>query len=144
MGIRDIASFPVAGLALPDSALFMWVVSCNLKDGLAVGKSWGFEFKTIVFVWSKTVKDGSRPAIGLGYWTRQSVEVCHQRLAQALERGGQAVRPDSAGSTLGESPGGLWQDRGVVARSVRRAFRPDSPAGMGVMRLTISEALRTG
>ena len=107
MGIRDIASLPVAGLALPDSALFMWVVSCNLKDGLLVGESWGFEFKTIAFVWSKTVKDGSRPAMGLGYWTRQvgrGVPAVHQRLAQALERGGQAVSSRLRGERTRRSP----------------------------------------
>ena len=135
MGIRDISVAKSEEL-LPDSALFMWVVSRNLKDGFFVGELWRFEFKTIAFVWSKTVKDGSRPAIGLGYWTRQvgrGVPAVHQRFSQALERRGQAVHPNSAGSTLGEAPRGLWQDRGAFARSVRRAFRPNSPTWLGVM-----------
>ena len=110
MSVEDIKDLPVRGLALPDSALFLWVVSCNLKDGLAVSESWGFEFKTIAFVWSKTVLDGSRPAIGLGYWTRQSVEVCllfTRGSPRRLSAGVRQFHPNSPRGALSEARRGI-------------------------------------
>jgi N6-adenosine-specific RNA methylase IME4 len=73
--IREI---PVGDLAAADCALLMWVVDSHLDEAIELGKAWGFQFKTIAFIWCKTTH---RPKqftwcapetvhrIGMGYWT---------------------------------------------------------------------------
>jgi len=60
----------------PDCALFLWIVDSHLPEGLDLMAEWGFEYKTIAFTWVKTTIAGDRPAIGMGYWTRKSSEIC--------------------------------------------------------------------
>jgi N6-adenosine-specific RNA methylase IME4 len=70
-----LADLPVSSIAAPDCALFMWVVSSHVGQSIDLARAWGFEFKTIAFVWHK----GSSPdhaKIGMGYWTRQQAEIC--------------------------------------------------------------------
>ena len=75
ISIEDIKALPVRGLALPDAALFLWVVSLNLGS------------------------------------------------PRRLSTGVRQFRPNSAGSTLGEAPGGVWQDRGAVREVDERILR---------------------
>lgn len=72
----EIEALPVADMAADDCALFMWAVMPQLPEALAVIKAWGFTYKTCAFTWVKTTKDGERPAMGMGYWTRANAEVC--------------------------------------------------------------------
>jgi N6-adenosine-specific RNA methylase IME4 len=58
-----------------DCVLFMWVTMPQLRLGLNVMNSWGFDHKTTDFTWVKTNRDGS-PFKGLGYWTRANAELC--------------------------------------------------------------------
>lgn len=78
MGRDALAALPVADLALPDCALFMWVVDSHLDEALALalGKAWGFAFKTCAFVWFKGRNEGQVPKVGMGYWTRKQTEQC--------------------------------------------------------------------
>ena len=76
MSQKEIEALPVARLATDDCALFMWAVMPQLPEALEVIRAWGFEYKTVAFVWVKTTKDGNRPATGMGYWTRANAEVC--------------------------------------------------------------------
>ncbi len=55
--------------ASKDAALFLWTVDSHLPDGIELAQAWGFQYKTIAFVWDK----GS---IGMGYWTRKEAEIC--------------------------------------------------------------------
>lgn len=73
---ENLFDIPVRDFAEKDCALFMWVVDSHLPDALVLADAWGFEFKTIAFTWVKMTKDGARPRIGMGYWTRKSSEVC--------------------------------------------------------------------
>lgn len=60
-----------------DCALFLWVVDSHLDQGIALMRRWGFEYKTIAFVWVKTCKtDPMRPRMGMGLWTRKQAEIC--------------------------------------------------------------------
>ena len=70
-----LASMPVADMAAPDCALFMWVVDSHMDEALRLGAAWGFKFKTVAFVWAKTTHLGN-PMIGMGYWTRKQTESC--------------------------------------------------------------------
>lgn len=69
MSFEALMSLDMGVLAAPDCALFMWVVDAHLEQGLELGRHWGFNYKTIAFIWAK-------PSIGMGYWTRKEAEVC--------------------------------------------------------------------
>lgn len=64
-------------VAAPDCAMFLWVTSPLIPDTLKLAQEgWGFKFKTVAFVWSKTTRDRLKNVMGLGYWTRPYTEQC--------------------------------------------------------------------
>lgn len=68
-----LGHLPVAQIAAPDCALFMWTVGSHFKEAIQLGEAWGFEYKACAFVWVKS-KLGGWPKIGMGYWTRAQTE----------------------------------------------------------------------
>jgi N6-adenosine-specific RNA methylase IME4 len=66
MELADICKLPVADLATPDAALFLWTASSTLVEALQVMEAWGFKYTTNVV----GVKDRSR----LGFWVRNQHE----------------------------------------------------------------------
>ncbi|PZP69505.1 MAG: hypothetical protein DI604_17865 [Delftia acidovorans] len=70
MSLNDIKALPVADVAAKDCLLFMWTVSHLQAEAVDVGRAWGFAPVSIAFVWDKG-------RMGMGYWTRQEVEICH-------------------------------------------------------------------
>lgn len=72
---RELCDIPVATACADDAALFMWVVDSHFEEALALGRSWGFAFKTCAFVWVKS-RLGGWPHVGMGYWTRKQTEQC--------------------------------------------------------------------
>ena len=44
---------PVADLAAPDSALFLWATFPQLPEALRLIEAWGFTYKSVAFVWLK-------------------------------------------------------------------------------------------
>lgn len=99
MSLDDICALPVASIAAPDAALFLWVVQPMLPEALRVLESWSFSFRTVAFCWVKMRKgwDGKtheRPRLGLGYHTRSGMEQCwlairgkgYKRKAQGIEQ----------------------------------------------------------
>ncbi len=83
MSTADIAALPVAELAAPDCALFMWITWPQLFDSKDVLDGWGFTYKTCAFSWTKAhagqiemFDDGLPAQVGMGYWTRANSEVC--------------------------------------------------------------------
>lgn len=75
MTIDDIKSLPVGDIADKDSVCFMWVVSPELPKCIEILKAWGFEYKTVAFVWDKETKYGKNH-FGMGYYTRPGAELC--------------------------------------------------------------------
>lgn len=78
---EDIAALPVAGLAASDSVLIMWTCWPVLHRSFAILAAWGFEYKTLAFIWVKGAAlplfpDDARATMGLGYWTRANSEPC--------------------------------------------------------------------
>jgi N6-adenosine-specific RNA methylase IME4 len=55
--------------AAADCALLMWSVDSHLAQAISLMGAWGFQYKTVAFIWVK-------PQIGLGYWTRKEAELC--------------------------------------------------------------------
>jgi len=64
MKTEDICSIDVASISADDCGLFMWSTMTHLPDALQVMKAWGFEYKTVAFVWVKTPR-GKRPVLRL-------------------------------------------------------------------------------
>lgn len=73
--LDQICALPVARLAAPDAALFLWVTWPMIADAFRVIDAWGFTFKTGAFAWVKTTKNAG-DAVGLGHWTRGNTEPC--------------------------------------------------------------------
>jgi N6-adenosine-specific RNA methylase IME4 len=67
MAIEEILALPVADLATPDAALFLWTTSPHLEQALRVISAWGFTYKSNA-VWLKD-------KIGLGYFVRNQHEL---------------------------------------------------------------------
>lgn len=87
MTAADMQALPVASVAAPDCALFMWIIDSHLDEALDLGRAWGFDFKSIAFVWLKRdplderqvtmLRPIAPPAkVGMGYTTRKQAELC--------------------------------------------------------------------
>src|SRR5689334_15450921 len=53
MSLDDICALPVASVAAKDATLFLWATGPMLPEALRVIEAWGFQFKTVAFVWTK-------------------------------------------------------------------------------------------
>lgn len=76
MSLEDICHLPVNEMADKDSLLFLWATFPKLKEAMKVIEAWGFEYKTIAFLWLKQNKSGKGWFYGLGFWTRGNAEIC--------------------------------------------------------------------
>lgn len=50
---KELMKIPIEEISNDDCLLFMWVTSPHLKQGIDLGEAWGFEYKTVGFVWDK-------------------------------------------------------------------------------------------
>ena len=76
MSIEELCELPVADLAAPDSALFLWATFPQLPEALRLIEAWGFTYKSVAFVWLKKNKKADSWFYGLGFWTRGNAEIC--------------------------------------------------------------------
>jgi len=76
MSVEDIKALPVAEIVAKDCALFMWITFPCLQEALEVIRAWGFEYKTVAFVWVKQNRKADSLFWGMGYWTRANAEMC--------------------------------------------------------------------
>ena len=56
--------------------MFLWTTFPKLYEAFDVINAWGFEYKTVAFVWIKRTRTGNDWFTGLGYWTRSNAELC--------------------------------------------------------------------
>lgn len=76
MSLDELKALPVADLMAKDSGLVMWFIDSHLDQALALGRHWGFTFKTILFVWVKVgKKDPNVRPITMGHWSRKQTEI---------------------------------------------------------------------
>lgn len=64
-----LKKIPVAEIADEDCLLFMWVTNPHLEQGIELGKAWGFDYRTVAFVWDKMVHNP-------GQYTMSYCELC--------------------------------------------------------------------
>lgn len=95
LSLDRLELLPVAKLAAPDCALFMWGISSHLPQVLELMDAWGFNFSGKAFAWAKTTKNELDKSIdrcqrgehwgtaeldhwhmGQGYVTRRNTEDC--------------------------------------------------------------------
>jgi N6-adenosine-specific RNA methylase IME4 len=82
MNLEDIKSFPVQKWCAEDCVLLLWTTDPFLRKSFEVIDSWGFEYKTVGFVWAKcayaqgALENPYNWPIGTGYWTRANPEYC--------------------------------------------------------------------
>lgn len=76
MSIDELCALPVAELADKNAALFLWATFPMLPDALRVIHAWGFQYKSIGFLWLKKNRKADTWFFGLGFWTRGNAEVC--------------------------------------------------------------------
>ncbi|MDR0829374.1 MAG: transcriptional regulator [Prevotellaceae bacterium] len=50
---KELKQIPIYEIAKDDCLLFMWVTNPHLAQGIELGQAWGFEYKTVAFVWDK-------------------------------------------------------------------------------------------
>lgn len=76
MSIEEICALPVADIAAKDSALFLWATFPQIKEALRVIEAWGFQYKTLAFLWLKQNRKADSWFYGMGFWTRSNAEAC--------------------------------------------------------------------
>jgi N6-adenosine-specific RNA methylase IME4 len=87
MTLEEICNLPVQQIADKNCYLFLWASSPTLKEALEVMERWGFTYKVIAFVWSKTNRE-----MGLGHYTRTNHEFVLLGTKGSLERKSNKVK----------------------------------------------------
>ena len=77
MGIDELCRLPVSELSEKDSILFLWATFPQLREALQVIKAWGFEYKSVAFVWLKLNKSGK--GWFLDARKRRTLPACNKR-----------------------------------------------------------------
>ncbi len=67
--MRELKKLAVESIAEDDSLLFMWTTNPHLQQAIELGASWGFEYKTVAFVWNKMAHNP-------GQYTLSYCELC--------------------------------------------------------------------
>jgi len=76
MTFNQLKELPVKEITDTDSLLFLWATFPILPQAFELLKVWGFEYKTIAFVWIKEDRTNNTPKkYGLGWYTRSNCEV---------------------------------------------------------------------
>jgi N6-adenosine-specific RNA methylase IME4 len=65
----ELMKIPIHEIAKDDCLLFMWTTNPHLAQAIQLGEAWGFEYKTVAFVWDKM---NHNP----GQYTLSNCELC--------------------------------------------------------------------
>jgi len=66
---NELMKIPIHKIAKDDCLLFMWTTNPHLAQAIELGKAWGFEYKTVAFIWDKM---NHNP----GQYTLSNCELC--------------------------------------------------------------------
>lgn len=58
--LKQLKELDVNSIAADDCILFMWTTGPQFANSIELGISWGFEYKTVAFVWDKQVHNPGR------------------------------------------------------------------------------------
>ena len=65
----ELMKFPIQQISKNDCLLFMWTSNPHLAQAIQLGETWGFEYKTVAFIWDKMVHNP-------GQYTLSYCELC--------------------------------------------------------------------
>ena len=65
----ELMKIPISAISKDDSLLFMWATNPHLAQAIELGKAWGFDYRTVAFVWDKM---NHNP----GQYTLSNCELC--------------------------------------------------------------------
>lgn len=113
---KELKELPVATISAEDSLLFLWSTNPHLEQAIELGNAWGFEYKTIAFVWNKL---NHNP----GQYTLSYCELC------LLFKRGRIPKPRGARNVkqLIEIPRGAHSEKPIqVAEGIMKMFPTQS------------------
>ena len=58
--LKELKELDVRSIADKSCLLFMWTTGPQMKNSIELGEAWGFEYKTVAFVWDKMVHNPGR------------------------------------------------------------------------------------
>lgn len=58
--LKDLKKLNVDSIADDNCLLFMWTTGPQFANSIELGTSWGFEYKTVAFVWDKQIHNPGR------------------------------------------------------------------------------------
>ena len=67
--LKDLKTLSIKSIASDTCLMFMWATNPHLDQAIDLGKSWGFSYSTVAFVWNKM-------RVNPGYYTMSQVELC--------------------------------------------------------------------
>lgn len=60
LSLRELKILDVPSISADDCILFMWTTGPQFANSIELGEAWGFEYKTVAFVWDKQVHNPGR------------------------------------------------------------------------------------
>ena len=54
MTMDELKAMPVRDLCCDECVLFMWATGPKMAEAVELGRAWGFEYRTVAYVWNKT------------------------------------------------------------------------------------------
>ena len=76
MSSNEIKKLPIKEIADDNAILFIWTTDYHLAKCIEVIAAWGFEYKTVDFVWAKKNKKGEQVCFMGAYTMKSGVELC--------------------------------------------------------------------
>ena len=58
--LKQLKELNVKDIAADDCILFMWTTGPQFANAIQLGESWGFQYKTVAFVWDKMIHNPGR------------------------------------------------------------------------------------
>lgn len=110
--ITELKELNISSIAENDSLLFLWATNPHLEQALELGNAWGFEYKTVAFVWNKMMHNP-------GQYTLSYCELC------LLFKKGRIPRPRGARNIkqlINVPRNGHSEKPREVARNIERMF----------------------
>jgi len=77
MSLDSLMLLPIKDITSPKAWLFLWCPASMFLDGIGLMHQWGFDYKTVAFVWVKKCRVSTEKNFwGMGFSTRQGAELC--------------------------------------------------------------------
>ena len=67
--LEELMKLSLSNIMKEDCLLFMWTTSPQLENAIKLGTGWGFEYKTVAFIWNKLIHNP-------GQYTLSNCELC--------------------------------------------------------------------